>query len=554
MKKISISENILWKSTFILALLVYTAGLLVEVMEPDAALYAEVSREMFESGRYLDIILRGVDWLDKPHLQFWVTAWTYGFFGVNQIAFKIPAVLCILGAVYYTYLFACRYYSAKHGAIAALILMTAQHIITSNMDVRAEPYLTLFTIMALYHVAVYLDTRKLLQLILCSAALAALMMTKGLFTIIPVAAGVGCTLLYQQKWKSIIHWQWLLCGVLSILFMAPALYGYYQQFDMHPEKWVFDRQGVSGIQFFLIDSQWGRFVNSGPIKGSGDPFFFVHTLLWAFLPWAWIAYYALFQKTKMLIQRTDQHESYTYFGFLIMFGIFSASKFQLAHYLNPVFPLLAIITAAAILTATQKALRILTILQFITIGLLLIAAGALLYFFQDHFLHADTILIMIFGIGLGIVSLYAKNKGSLVRLIFVPLLVTLSINYYLNREFYPALTEYQSESAVADFYLAQKFPAERIVSLDVTEFSTSFKLNTVIPFYTVEKVQAKQLQQKYVFTSARGLAKIDSLQLQRTVIKTFGDFHVTMLTGEFINKATRASTLNPMYLLKVGEK
>ena len=153
-----------------------------------------------------------------------------------------------------------------------------------------------------------------------------------------------------------------------------------------------------------------------------------------------------------------------------------------------------------------------------------------------------------------IVSLYAKNKGSLVRLIFVPLLVTLSINYYLNREFYPALTGYQSESAVADFYIEQKFPADRIVSLDVTEFSTSFKLKTVIPFYTVEKVQAQQLQQKYVYTSARGLAKIDSLQLPRTVIKTFGDFHVTMLTGEFINKATRASTLSPMYLLKVGEQ
>ena len=34
---------------------------------------------------------------------------------------------------------------------------------------------------------------------------------------------------------------------------------------------------VSGIRFFFWDSQFGRFFNTGPIKGSGDPFFYFHT-------------------------------------------------------------------------------------------------------------------------------------------------------------------------------------------------------------------------------------------------------------------------------------
>jgi len=554
MKKISISESLLWKLVFFLALVVYAAGLFVEVLEPDAAVYAEVSREMFVSGKWLNIFLMGADWLDKPHFQFWVTAWFYSLFGVNIVAYKLPAVIGVLLAAWYTYLYGKQHYSEKHGVVAALILLTAQHTITSNMDVRAEPYMTLFTIMALYHISVYLSTQKMAHLVYCSAALAALMMTKGLFTIIPVAAGVGCTLLYRRKWKEILHWQWLLLAALSVVFMIPTLYGYYQQFDLHPEKWVFGRQQVSGIRFFLIDSQWGRFANSGPIKGSGDPFFFVHTLLWAFLPWAWLAYYALFQRTKALIQSRHVPETYTYFGFLVMFLIFSASKFQLAHYLNPVFPLLAIIAADALVNASQKALRVLTVMQSATVVLLLIALGMLMIFFQSNFLHTDTLLVLLAGILLAGFVFFAKNKPAFARMIFVPVLVTLSINYYLNREFYPTLTTYQSESAVADYYLQQQLPKDRLVSLDVTSFSTSFKLNTVVPPLWTDKVKPEELENKYVYTTQRGLELIDSLQIPRKPVHQFTDFHVTMLTGTFLNKATRAQELSPMFLVQTGKR
>jgi len=551
MKSIKINEKLLWRLSFLLIILVYGAGVFVELLEPDAALYAEVSREMVSSGNYLNIMLKGLDWLDKPHFQFWVTAFFYRFFGITLLAYKLPAILFIFLAAYYTYLFALRYYSEKHAKLAALILLTAQHIITSNMDVRAEPFMTAFTIMGLFHVAVYLDNKKIVHLFLCSAALAVLMMTKGLFTIIPVAAAVGCTLLVQQKWKEIFHWQWLLCVAFTLICISPTLYGYYQQFDMHPEKWVFDKQGVSGIGFFLIDSQWGRFVNSGPIKGSGDPFFFVHTLLWAFLPWAWIAYYALFQKAKNIVQKSNQTETYTFFGFIVMFLIFSISKFQLAHYMNPIFPLLAVISAAAIIDAGKKALRILTILQFVVIGILFIAAGALIYFFQDAAMHLDSIMVMIVAILLVIIILLQKQKTPQLLLVFVPIMITLSINYYLNREFYPRLTQYQAQTAVADYYLQKQLPIDQLVILDVTEFSTSVKLNKDIPVYGVEKVSATNLNNKFVYTTQSGLAKIDSMQLKHTVLKKFGHFHITMLTGTFINKATRASTLEPIYLLKV---
>lgn len=552
-KKIHFTSSVLWNCCFYLTLLVYGVGIFVEILEPDASLYAELSREIFVAGDYWNIMLKGVDWLDKPHFQFWVTALAYHFIHNPLIGYKLPAILSVLLAIWYTHQFAVKYYSSQHATLAALILMTAQHIITSNMDVRAEPYLTLFTIMGLYHIAVFIDTRKLFHLFVCSAALAALIMTKGLFTIIPIAAGVGCSLLYKKDWKSILHWQWLLCMAITFICTIPALFAYYQQFDMHPEKMVFGQQNVSGIQFFLYDSQFGRFFNNGPIRGSGDPFFFTHTLLWAFLPWAFIAYYALFQKTQQLIKHTTETEHYTFFGFMVMFLIFSASKFQLAHYLNPLFPLLAIICAEAIVKASEKAIRILTMFQIATLVLLLLAASWLIYFFQVSMLHMDTILIMAIFLGSGIFLVIQKKSIPLIRLVFVPALIVLCVNYYLNREFYPELTKYQSETAVADYYLKEQLPVDRLATLNFLEFGASLKLNIAIPAYELNSVTSEAIANKYIFTTDAGLEKIDSFHLPKKIIKTFHGFHITMLTSKFINKSTRASVLTPTYLVKLGK-
>ncbi|MBA4168744.1 MAG: glycosyltransferase family 39 protein, partial [Chitinophagaceae bacterium] len=375
----------LWNMVFLLTMLVYAVGLFIDIMEPDAAVYAEVSMEMHDSGNFLSIFHKHLDWLDKPHFPFWMSALSYKIFGVSTFAYKLPAVVFTLLGAFYTFFFGKRFYSPLHGWIAALILITAQHIIISNQDVRAEPFMTGLVIMGLYHFATYLEMQNFPErswawphAVFGAFALACLIMTKGLFTIIPVAAGVGLTLLFERNWKAIFDWQWLIVGVMIIIFLFPALYGYYLQFDMHPEKEVFGKHGVSGVEFFLWTSQWGRFTNTGPIKGSGDPSFFVHTMLWAFLPWSFAAFYALFQKTKQLIKKTSSSENYTYFGFITLFLIFSASKFQLSFYLNPLFPLLAIITTAALLQNGIKTLKVFSTIHTV-LCCLLIAALALLH-------------------------------------------------------------------------------------------------------------------------------------------------------------------------------
>lgn len=546
------NSRFLWTFTIAISILVYFVGMLVTTMEIDGAVYAEISREMARNGNFLELYLKGEDWLDKPHFQFWVTAISFKIFGPGNFSYKLPAVLFMLLGAYYTYLFGKKFYSRKHGYIAALLLMTAQHIITSNTDVRAEPYLTGLTIFALYYLAVYLRDKKFSQLLLGSLGLAALLATKGLYTIIPVGSGLGLAMIYNRQWKEILHWQWLAVVGLTLLFISPMLYGYYIQFDAQPDKVIFGQTGVSGIKFFLWDSQWGRFTNTGPIKGAGDPTFFLHTLLWAYMPWAFVAYFALFTKAKAMIRKANTTETHSFFGFTFLFLVFCASSFQLPHYLNALFPLLSIVTAEALYSFARNAkfLRIFHYIHFWSAIILIVMIILIHFVFSDQVPKADIFLVFLIGIGL-IVILATMQGQHFRKIIFIPAIGILMVNYYLNRSFYPQLLKYQSESEVAYFMKEHKLDETNLVTLGVREEMISFLQDRIVPGFAIGISSSEDFKNKFVFTDQSGVNYLKNLELEFEEVAAFPDFRITVLNATFFNKNTRQQAVEMKYLLKV---
>ncbi|RYD91451.1 MAG: glycosyl transferase, partial [Sphingobacteriales bacterium] len=141
-----------WLYLFVgFAVLINLSGLCVPLMNPDATLYATIAKTMVLRGDYVNIIVRGTDWLDKPHFPFWVAAVFFKIFGITDWAYKLSGIVFMLMGAAYTWLFAKSLYNKQVAIWSVLILLTAQHIILSNNDVRAEPYLTGLIIAAVYH-------------------------------------------------------------------------------------------------------------------------------------------------------------------------------------------------------------------------------------------------------------------------------------------------------------------------------------------------------------------------------------------------------------------
>ncbi len=92
--------------------------------EPDEARYAEIAREMLQSGNLLVPHLNYVAYVEKPPLLYWLTTLSFWIFGVSEFAARLPVALSAIAGILATYLFALRAFGRRHAVLAAAILAT----------------------------------------------------------------------------------------------------------------------------------------------------------------------------------------------------------------------------------------------------------------------------------------------------------------------------------------------------------------------------------------------------------------------------------------------
>lgn len=541
-----------WLYFFIVAaVLLNFSGIYITILGLDGPLYACIAKTMVQRHDYVNLFSQGKDWLDKPHFPFWVTAFSFHLFGFTTWAYKLPAILFVMMAGFYTYLLCKKLYNKEVALWSVLIFLTAEHVIISNNDVRAEPYLTGLIIASVYHFHKTLDKNSIRHLVLACVFAACAVMTKGIFALIPIFGAFAGQFIFTKNWKQLFHWRWLMAFVLVMLFLAPEIYCLYQQFDLHPEKLVFDKHNVSGIRFFFWDSQFGRFFNTGPIRGGGDKFFFFHTLLWAFIPWSILLYIAVVQYF-----RHRKREFYCICGALLTFLVFSASKFQLPHYITIIFPFFAIITAQYISSIkSSKGLRTIRITQSIVLGLLVLIICVLQYFYRAPNITFLTVLPLLITIALFLFISIKEAFGSKYKLLFQSVLVSMFINIYLNLNFYPSLLKYQSGSEAAFYIDKNSITSLPVAQLQEEEYSHTLEFYLNRPLFLVNEDGKGNLPQKsYLLYASKGA--INSLKQKGwklKPIKSFDDYLSTRLKGQFLNEKTRREVVEQKQLVLVQE-
>ena len=546
MNRLKTSAQDKWLYFFIaFAVAVNFSGFFVTIMGPDAALYAMVSKTMVLRHDYVNLYYHGADWLDKPHFPFWVTALCFNLFGFTTWAYKLPGILFLLMGAYYTYMFAKSLYNRHIALWSVLILLTAQHIVLSDNDVRAEPYLTGLIIAAVYHFHRANQTNNYGQIVIGSLFTACAIMTKGMLAIVPIGGAIAGQLLITAQRRRLFSWKWLVAFALTSVFILPEIWCLYLQFDLHLEKVVFGHTGVSGIRFFFWDSQIGRFFNTGPIKGHGDPFFFVHTTLWAFLPWSLLLFAAIFQFFKKGRQEGKTTEWYCISGALLTFLLFSASRFQLPHYLNIVFPFFAIVTAQYLYNIEYvRSMKWIIITQYIVIALLVAAIVTLQYFFRPQVLSIFTIITLVLLL-LIIVLLPDELSGSAnQKVILKTVLISFFVNLYLNLSFYPSLLKYQGGSEAA-FWINQHNPQHLPVVMPDGDFTSEFEFYNNAPVTFVSSVDNDRLPAGPFIFYGDGVA-VQSLinnRLHPVSLVSFDRYRITRLRPSFLNQKTRGAQL-----------
>lgn len=531
------------------AILVNAGGLLIPILEPDGSLYATIAKTIARTGDFVNLRVDGKDWLDKPHFPFWMAALSFRLMGGNAFAYKFPALLFWAAGGWYTWRLALALYGKTVAQLSVLIYVSAAHLVISNNDVRAEPYLTGLIIGSVYHFYRASRTRPGIHLVAGSLLAGCACMTKGPFVLITIGAGFILDWLFGKEWEQFRNPRWWIAIALTAVFTFPEIYCLYLQFDLHPEKLVFGRTGVSGIRFFFWDSQFGRFFNTGPIRGSGDPFFYFHTVLWAFLPWSLLLYAAIIQKCRR--RRAFPGDLLCLGAALATFIVFSLSRFQLPHYLNILFPFFSILTAAYLPSVrrrgSQQAIRVAQNSIAILLPILLLALCWLFHF-------TGWVVIMA-AIGLLAISPFILFRrpplaASIVHSFWMALLVFSFVNFIV----YPEILQYQAGTVAGHYMRDIPPPAQPVFLLQEAPVDYSFEFDCPHP---VERIPMDSLSNLVRSGGALVFAPsafADTLVLRgyrAAPLHSFPNFHISQLTGKFVDYRTRSTVFTPWSLMRV---
>lgn len=534
-----------------LGVLLNFSGLFVTIIGPDGALYASISKTMVIRNNFAELFVDGRDWLDKPHFPFWMAAISFKLFGFQTWAYKLPAVLFSMMAAGYTYKLAKLFYTREIGLWAALILLTAQHLILSDMDVRAEPYLTGLIIGSVYHFFKSQDKKWFWHLLIGSLWAACAVMTKGIFALIPVFGAIAISLIIMKNWKMLFNFRWLLAIFMVMVFIIPELWCLYLQFDTHPEKLIFGQTNVSGIRFFFWDSQFGRFFNTGPYKkAGGDPTFFIHTTLWAFLPWSVLLVFGIVDFIRDKSKRLRQEDWVCICGAGLALLVLSASQFQLPHYVVIIFPFYAIITAQYIVQLNK--IREIKMTNAIQNGILLLLIGLIIVI---HILFKPELSIYLLGLLLAtlvLIALIPKQAHTRYIPLFRTVAVILFINLYFNFAYYPTLTTYQGDSQAA-FWLNKHNPQNLPVVKVVNNFSYAidFYSDKIVHDYWPGDEARLPKPPYYFYGNQESLDEMAKRGINMQPVQSFETYRITRMKLKFLNAKTRKEAVETTQIVLV---
>lgn len=455
--------KILWSYAFLLVGIAYVCGLFID-LTGDSGLYAAISRQMVESGNWMNLKINGVPYDQKPHLFFWLAGLGIQLFGNTNFAFKLFPFLWALAGIYFTCRLGRLIFSKEAGKWAALIMATSQMTFLYFFDFHTDTVLYPGVTLALWQLAAYLKNNKSVHFILGFFGVGLAMLAKGpVGAVLPFFAALYYFFM-KKNYRQLFHYKWMLGVLLALVVISPALIHLYNNF------------GWEGIRFYFITNNFGRI--SGEYAGSSnDPFFYIHTFFWAFLPWTVFTVAAVVSSFKkgFDMYRPDAWTAYLLGSTLVLLLILSLAKGKAPNYFFialPVFSVLAGDWIYSKLASPGKSNQAILVLQRFVVGLVILIFGMAIYINTGNNNWLPVTLVALFLAAAAFTFRFQKNK--LKRIVLISFVLIATVNLFLNASVIPHLYGYQGARQALKIYEDQHQKNDKLYNFELKEYELFF--------------------------------------------------------------------------------
>ena len=396
----------IWFALFALAVFVYFYGLTIPFVGPDESRYAQVAREMLESGDWITPTLAGHHWFEKPALLYWLEIVSFKIFGVNEFAARFGPALFGLGTVISLWALGRGYSkrSDQNGStqftdLLALIAASTLGLLVFARGASFDIVITFPLTAALVSFFIFDRSartggpHRYLPLVLFYAFIGISVLAKGLIGIVFPVAIVGVYYLLSRRLPNrtlitSVGWGIVLAGGIAAVWYWP----------------MYQRHGYEFVDQFFIQHHFERFT-SNKYKHPQPFYFFLWVLPLMTLPWLPFFFAGLWRQVKAALKNVISRSEVRDSGFydLTLFAVawltfplafFSLSGSKLPGYILPSVPAAIIIAAIFLFERVSLSARWRNAV-LITAGSTLVGAVLLLTFVVPQFAEGDSVRSLI---------------------------------------------------------------------------------------------------------------------------------------------------------------
>ncbi len=334
------------------------------VTETTEARYAQISKEMVESGDYLHPTLMGIQHYHKPPLTYWVTAVGYKIFGVNVVGARFFLQMGIILQMLIVYGIARLLLKDDRQAfLSAVLYFSLPGIYMSSRALTTDVYLTTFVLISALSWLKFAIQHKKAYLLLFYFSMGLGFFTKGpVVFIFPLFIILGTYIGGLKPKKSIIHH---ITGVIIMLAIGLSWFIYLYIQDAR----FFD--------YFVIRHTVERLT--ADVFSRNEPWWYYLAIVPALsFPWLFVLSVRIFQLKHFKMTN----------GIIILMWIipplffFSLSQSKLLLYVLPVYAAIAIGAIWMWFTMTNKSQKVWSRIQFV-FHLIILGSMAIAPVFSD---------------------------------------------------------------------------------------------------------------------------------------------------------------------------
>ena len=450
---------------------------LYPLINPDEGRYAEIPREMLASGNFITPHLNGVEYFEKPALQYWVTAFFMYIFGENEFSVRLFPALCALGQIATTAYLAKKMFNRTTAFIASIILGSSfLYLIIGSLNIldMAISFFITISMTAFYQFSITLQ-KKYIYLFYVSIALGTL--TKGLIAIVLTFGIVFIYALLTKNFKLIFK---TFSPVGILIFLAICV----------PWFYLVCRNNPDFFYFFFIHEHFLRYLTTTHHRY--QPFyFFIPCIILGIFPWTGFFFSCLLSKSPKKTWHKFLHNPdrfkfiYLCLWFCLIFIFYSLSDSKLVPYILPCLIPLSILIAyhlQQIFYQPKKigiALIINAIISALIIIALIITAIKSDFISLQEFIFSGSFIILVLII-FNLISLITWYKyKNLKQLLSIHIITAILFSFSLQ----PVITQVAQHRTGKDI-------AETINTLKTDDTLIIMYKDYIqdIPFYTKSRV------------------------------------------------------------------